>query len=207
MSRLANTDHPIHEILAQRWSPYGFAETTVSREDLASLFEAARWSASSYNEQPWRYIVATRDEADAFKRLLSCLVDTNQAWARFAPVLALGIVREAFSRNGAPNRVALHDLGAASASLTFEAGARGLLVHQMGGIHPDKARALYGIPGGFAVVTALAIGYPGIPPNLPEEYRQRDIATRERKPLRELVFAQRWGNSWNGAAAGEVRTD
>ncbi|MBP7937372.1 MAG: nitroreductase family protein [Phycisphaerae bacterium] len=195
MNRLATTDHPIHKILAQRWSPCGFAETPVPPEDLKSLFEAARWAASSYNEQPWRYIVATRDDPEAFDQLLSCLVEANQAWARFAPVLTLGIAKRTFSRNGAPNRVALHDLGAASASLTFEAGARGLMVHQMGGIHPEKARAAYRIPDDFEVATALAIGYPGTPSGLPAEYRQRDSTPRQRKPLRELVFAKDWGQA------------
>ena len=125
MSRLASTDHAIHRILTARWSPCGFAETAVSHEDLRSLFEAARWSASSYNEQPWRYLIATREAPEEFERLLSCLVDANQAWARFAPVLGLGIAKRTFSRNGAANRVALHDLGAASASLTFEAAPAG----------------------------------------------------------------------------------
>ncbi|HOW72788.1 MAG TPA: nitroreductase family protein [Phycisphaerae bacterium] len=115
VSRRAPTDHPIHEILAQRWSPCGFAETPVLPEHLKSLFRAARWAASSYNEQPWRHIVATRDDPEVFDQLLSYPVEANQAWARFAPVLAVGIAKRTFARNGAPNRVALHDLGAATA--------------------------------------------------------------------------------------------
>lgn len=175
----------------------------MATEDLKSLFEAARWAASSYNEQPWRYIIATRDDAVAFDKLLSCLIDANQVWARFAPVLALGIAKRTFSRNGAPNRVALHDLGASSASLTFEAGARGLVVHQMGGIHRDKARALYQIPDDFEVVTALAVGYSGTPSGLPDECRERDSAPRERIPLKELVFAGSWGRTWNRIARND----
>jgi len=200
MSRRAETDHPIHDILAERWSPYGFAETPVPAEDLKALFEAARWAASSYNEQPWRYIVAFRNDPAAFDKLLSCLVEANQPWARFAPVLILGIARKTFSRGGSPNRVALHDLGAASASLTFEAGARGLMVHQMGGIHPEKARMLYGIPEDFEVVTALAVGYAGTPAGLPEEYESRDAAPRRRKPLGETVFAGDWDRPWDETA-------
>lgn len=196
MKRLATTDNPIHEILAQRWSPCGFAENPVSPKDLKSLFEAARWSASCYNEQPWRYIVASRDNSEEFNKVLSCLVEANQVWAHFAPVLALGIAKKTFSRNGSPNRVALHDLGAASASLTFEAGGRGLMVHQMGGIHPEKAKQLYSIPEDFEVVTALAIGYPGTPSGFPDEYRERDSSRRERRPLRELVFVAKWDQPW-----------
>jgi hypothetical protein len=96
--------------------------------------------------------------------------------------------------------VALHDLGAASAGLTFEAGARGLLVRQMGGIDPEKARSLYRIPEDFEVVTALAIGYAGTPSGLPDECRRRDSAPRQRRPLRELVFAGDWNRPWNEVA-------
>src|SRR5690606_38745884 len=86
----ATPNHPIHELLARRWSPYAFADRPVSKEDLQSLFEAARWAPSSSNEQPWSYIVATRDEPQECARLLSCLVEGNQAWAQAAPVLAIG---------------------------------------------------------------------------------------------------------------------
>ncbi len=189
----AKPDHAIHELIARRWSPYGFADRPVSQDDLRSLFEAARWSASSYNEQPWRYIVATRDDAEGFARLLSCLVEGNQAWAKAAPVLALGCTSLKFALNGKPNAAAIHDLGLASATLTFEATARGLFVHQMIGILPDKARAVYGVPEGFQPLTGLAIGYAADPNSLPEKFRERDLAPRPRKPLAEFVFAGHWG--------------
>ena len=143
----ASPDHPIHELLAKRWSPYAFADRPVSDDDLRSLFEAARWAASSYNEQPWRYIVATKADPEEFERLLSCLVEGNQAWAKAAPVLALGCTSLNFALNGKPNAAAQHDLGLASASLTLEATARGLFVHQMIGILPDRVRELYASPG------------------------------------------------------------
>jgi nitroreductase len=111
-----------------------------------SLFEAARCSASSYNEQPWRYIVATQDDPEQFQQLLSCLVVTNQLWAEAAPVIALGAVSLKFALNGQDNRAAVHDLGLASSNLQLEATARGLFMHQMIGILPDKARKLYDIP-------------------------------------------------------------
>src|SRR5215216_334703 len=107
----AAPDHPIHEFIAQRWSPYAFADRPVSKEDLQSLFEAASWSASSYNEQPWRYIVATKADPAEFQRLLACLVDGNQVWAKAAPVLALGCTSLNFVRNGKPNAAAVHDVG------------------------------------------------------------------------------------------------
>jgi nitroreductase len=120
----ATPDHPIHELLSRRWSPYAFADRDVSAEDLRAIFEAARWAASSYNEQPWSFVVATRHEPDAFQRVLSCLVEGNQAWARHAPVLALGVARDTFSRNDRPNAAARHDLGLATGNLLTEATAR-----------------------------------------------------------------------------------
>lgn len=189
----ASPDHPIHELIARRWSPYAFADRPVSDDDLRSLFEAARWAASSYNEQPWTYILATKGEPDEFDRLLSCLVEGNQGWAADAPVLALGCTSLRFTRNGKPNAAAIHDLGLASATLTLEATARGLVVHQMIGILPDKARELYLIPEGVQPVTGLAIGYAADPSTLSEKYRERDLAPRSRKPLNEFVFDGEWG--------------
>ena len=189
----ASTDHPINELLATRWSPYAFADRPVSDGDLRSLFEAARWAPSSYNEQPWSYIVATRDEPAEFEKLLSCLVEANQAWARAVPALALGVVRLRFMRNDQPNRAAVHDLGLAAGNLVVEATARGLHVHQMIGVVPERARELYGIPEGSEAWTGLAIGYVGDAAKLPEQLRSRDTAPRQRKPLEQFVFGGSWG--------------
>ncbi|MGA3193273.1 MAG: nitroreductase family protein [Candidatus Bathyarchaeia archaeon] len=193
MHKQATPDHPIHELIARRWSPYAFAERAVSDDDLRSLFEAARWAASSYNEQPWSYVVATKADTAEFERLLSCLVEGNQPWAKAAPALALGCTSLRFARNNKPNAAAVHDLGLASATLTLEATARGLFVHQMIGILPERARELYGIPEGVQPLTGLAIGYAADPNLLPEAYRQRDLAPRQRKPLAEFVFGGQWG--------------
>lgn len=192
-AKQASPQHPIHELIARRWSPYAFADRPVSEDDLRSVFEAARWAASSYNEQPWRYLVATKAEPEEFERLLSCLVEGNQFWAKAAPVLALGCTSLLFALNGKPNAAAVHDLGLASASLTLEATARGLLVHQMIGILPDKARELYRIPEGVQPLTGLAIGYAADPNILPERLRERDLTPRTRKRLAEFVFGGEWG--------------
>jgi nitroreductase len=194
-SKRATPDHPIHELIADRWSPYGFADRAVSAADLRSLFEAARWAPSSYNEQPWSYIVATKDDAENFARLLSCLVEGNQAWAQAAPALALGCTSLAFQRNGQPNAAAVHDLGLAAGNLCLEATARGLSVHQMIGILPAKARAEFHIPEGVQPLTGLAIGYAADAATLPEKYRERDLAPRTRKPLAEFVFGGAWGTA------------
>lgn len=189
----AQPDHPIHELISKRWSPYGFADRDVAESDLAALFEAARWAASSYNEQPWRYIVARRGEGEEFARVLSCLVEANQAWARSAPVLALGIAATRFARNDRPNKAALHDLGAASAQLTLEATHRGLLVHQMIGIDPDRAREVYDLPENVEALTGLAIGHPAAPDAVPDPFRERDTTARTRRTLSESVFTGEWG--------------
>lgn len=189
----ANPDHKIHELVATRWSPYVFADRPVSAPDLRSLFEAARWAASSYNEQPWHFIVATKDDPEEYDRLLSCLVDPNQAWASQCPVLILGVVSTHFRRNDAKNSVALHDLGLAAATLTFEATARGISVHQMSGILPEKAKKAYDIPDGFVAVTAIALGYAGDPDQAPEQLGNRDRNPRTRRPQEEFVFSGSWG--------------
>ncbi len=202
----AATDYPIQEVLAVRWSPYAFADKPVPEDELRSLFEAARWAPSSYNEQPWRYIVATRTEPAEFERLLSCLVEGNQAWAKAVPVLALGVVSLRFARNGKENRAAVHDLGLAAGNLLVEATARGLGVHQMIGILPDKAREVYGIPEGYEAWTAIAIGYPGDPKSLPAPLKERDAAPRQRKRLNEFVFSTEWGNPAPLVAGKAART-
>jgi len=185
----AATDFPIHDFLAERWSADAFDGRPVDREDLLSLFEAARWAASSYNEQPWSYIVALRDDAVEFEKILSCLWEGNQAWAKSAPVLALAVVNTKLARNGKENRAAVHDLGLASANLVFEATSRGLVVHQMAGIVPEKAKALYHVPDDCEVWTALAIGYPGT------EQPQTELKPRRRKKLKEFIFSGNWGKS------------
>ena len=188
-------DHPVHELVAARWSPYAWADRSVDDSDLAALFEAARWAASSYNEQPWRWIVAHSKNPDAHAQLLSTLVEGNQAWARNAPVLAIGLTATTFSRNGKPNKAAHHDLGLAAGNLCFEATARGLAVHQMIGIEPERVREVYGVPTEMEPLTGLAIGYAGEAASLPESLRERDLAPRSRKRLSELVFEERWGRS------------
>ena len=188
----AATDHAILQILSNRWSPYGFEDRPVAEDDLCALFEAARWAASSYNEQPWNYLVATRNNSSEFERLLSCLVEANRAWAKAAPVLVLGVVSLRFAKNDQDNRAAVHDLGLASGNLVVEATARGLSVHQMIGILPDQARKIYQIPEHYEAWTAMAIGYKANPATLPEALKARDLTPRQRKPLNEFVFTGLW---------------
>jgi nitroreductase len=193
MENREKANFPIHDLLARRWSPRAFSDRPVEPEKLRSLLEAARWAPSSYNEQPWAYQVATREDPVEHARLLSVLVEGNVAWAQRAPVLMLSVAKLNFDRSGKPNRHAFHDVGMASASLVFQATALGLLVHQMAGFSVEKARELYGIPEGWEPAAAFALGYQGKPDSLPERIRERELAPRTRKPLEQFVFTGRWG--------------
>lgn len=193
MNKPPTTDYPIHDLLSSRWSPYGFSGRPVDESDLCSLFEAARWAASSFNEQPWRFLVATKDDSAEYARMVSCLVDANQEWAKRAPVLILAVASTKFSRNDKPNLSAWHDVGLASASLLLEATARGLSAHWMAGIHRDKIAAEYGLPEGYEPVTGIALGYAEEIEAVPEPFRKRDSGTRTRKQINEFVFAGGFG--------------
>lgn len=195
MQKPAVTDVPLDDLIRNRWSPRAFADTPVAPEVLRSLFEAARWAPSSSNEQPWAYIVAAKEDAANFAKLVSILIEFNANWAGKAPILALSIAHTVMARDGKPNRHALHDVGSATAQLTFEANSRGLLVHQMAGFHADKAHQVFSIPADWEPVAAMAIGYPGDPASLPQALQDRELAPRIRKPLAEFVMTGAWGHT------------
>lgn len=193
MERPPQTRYPLHDLLRRRWSPLAFHDRPVAPELLGSLLEAARWSASSYNEQPWNIILATREEPEEFERLAACLVEGNQVWARRAPVLLLSVAKLRFDRDGRENTHASYDVGQAMAYLTVQATALGLFVHQMAGFRPDQARETYGIPPTHAPVSAAAVGYYGRPERLPEDLQQRERSPRQRKSLESFAFTGQWG--------------
>ena len=194
MEKSADTAHPIHDLLARRWSPRAFADRPVPPDILRSLWEAARWAPSSANQQPWSFLVAAKDDPQEFARMLDCLVEGNQIWAKQAPVLMISVAAK-LDRDNDPNAHARYDVGQAVADLSVQATAAGLFVHQMAGILPDKIRELYQIPDSHEPVTGLALGYPGNPEQLPDKLRQRELAPRTRKPIGEFVFAGRWGQA------------
>jgi len=194
MSKNAATNHPIHNTLAVRWSPYAFSDRPVRPADVASLFEAARWAPSSYNEQPWRYILGIKGDGETHERILACLIEKNRAWVQNAPVLAIGVVVRNFVDSGEPNKAAEHDLGLASANLVVEATTRRLHVHQMIGLDPDAARQAFALPEETEALTALAIGYRETSAHMNQALIERDTAPRSRRPLSEFVFTNRFGN-------------
>jgi nitroreductase len=185
--------YPVHEFIRKRRSPRAFSTKSVEAETLGSLLEAARWAPSSFNEQPWNFIVATQQNRPDFERLLACLTQFNIEWARHAPVLMLSIARLISESSGKPNRHAFHDVGQSIAGLTFQATAFGLVVHQMAGFDVQKARHEFSIPDDHEPVAVAAIGYPGDPATLSDKLRARELAPRKRKLLREFVFTGTWG--------------
>jgi nitroreductase len=177
-----------------RWSPRSFSDREVSASDLAKVFEAARWAASSHNEQPWRFLVGTRG-SEAYTKIFDSLMAFNQLWAKAAPVLILGVSKAKFTQNDSPNRVALYDLGAAASILTLQAKALGLATHQMAGFDQDAARAAFEIPEDYVIGAVIALGYQGEPHALPnEQFRTQETSPRTRKPLKDFVFSA-WGTA------------
>jgi len=177
------------DIILKRWSPRSYADKPVPSSDLTKVFTAASWAASSTNEQPWRFLVGKKGDA-TYAKILDALVDFNKTWAATAPVLILSVAKKTFTKNGNPNGYALHDVGAASATMSLQATALGLHTHGMGGVDKDRARKNFEIPEGFEVGAAWALGYLGEPDALPESYRAMETAARTRNPLNEFVFAE-----------------
>jgi nitroreductase len=189
----APTQYSVHELIRSRWSPRAYADRFVEQDKLLSLLEAARWAPSSFNHQPWRFIVATKDNPTEYNRLLSILVEFNQGWAKNAPVLILAVAKLHFD-DGKLNRHAFHDTGLALENLVIQATALGLSTHQIAGFQVDQAREQYEIPSEYEPATVITVGYAGDPQSLPDGLKERELAPRVRKPLKEIVFTQKWEN-------------
>jgi len=198
MNKPALSRFPLDPLVAERWSPLAFAARPIEPAKLGSLFEAARWAPSCYNEQPWRFLAATRDDVDGHARLLSCIVEANARWAANAPLLILSVASLAFTRNQKPNRHAQHDVGLAAQNLVIQAQAMGLCVHQMGGFDAQKARELCAIPDGFEPMAMIAVGYRAPADSLPEDLQARENAPRERNELTSILYGADWGSGFSG---------
>ena len=184
---MTEPDAPILEAISNRRSPRAFAEREPTTAELASIFEAARWASSCFNEQPWRYIVARRSEGEIHAKALEGLNPFNRAWAAAAPVIGFSLARVEFG-NGKPNRHAWHDVGAATTQAAIQAASMGLVIHQMAGIEAEVVRAHFDVPEELEVVAGFALGWPGDPASLPEPLREREQAPRTRRPLSELLL-------------------
>lgn len=186
---------PIHELISRRRSIRAFSQQPVEQEKLFNLFEAARWALSSYNQQPWHFVLTTHDDSTAYHRLLSTLSERNASWAQNAPVLLLVVAQRMLDATGSPNKHAWLDVGFAVANLTLQATSLGLFVHQMGGFDAEKARTLFEIPEGYDPVNVIAIGYPDNPDELPPPLRDRQRAPRKRKSADNFVYHGTWANT------------
>ena len=195
MYKPADTKYPVHELIRNRWSPYAMSPKRIEPAVLGSLFEAARWSPSSYNEQPWCFFVATQDQPAEFAKLLGCLVEFNQGWAKNAFALALSCAKLAFDKNGKPNRHAYHDVGMATENIFLQAESHGLHCHGMAGFEEEKARSRFHIPAGWDPVAAFAIGHAAEGASADPKLAQRDQDPRVRKPLSDCVYTGAWGQS------------
>ena len=192
----ARTDHDVLDVIRHRWSPRAFDPTRdVARNELLRLFEAARWAPSSYNEQPWRFIVVTRrHQSESHRRLIASLTAKNQAWAAAAPLLVVVCVRATLERNEAPNSHAWYDTGQAVAFLTLQATSQGLSTRQMQGFDAEQARAACEVPSPYEPAVVIAIGYEGDPSTLTvDQHRAAEQSPRARRPAAEFVFEERWG--------------
>ncbi|MFI5179114.1 MAG: nitroreductase family protein [Vicinamibacterales bacterium] len=195
--KAARPDHEILDVIQRRWSPRAFDPARdVTREALLRLFEAARWAPSAGNEQPWRFVAASRHSTpDAFASILSSLEPKNRAWADVAPVLVLVVVNEARQPGYEPS-AAWYDAGQAVAFLTLQATSMGLSVRQMEGFDRGRAREACAVPAPFAPAVVMAVGYAGDPEALPlERHRAAERQPRSRRAVAEFVFEGTWGRT------------
>ncbi|MBW1640113.1 nitroreductase [Microbacterium resistens] len=189
LDRTAPTEHPVLDVLADRWSPRAYdASTPIDEAKLASALEAARWSPSANNSQPWRFIVARRG-TELHEGIQSALMGFNQVWAGNAAVLIVAIAETA-NAEGAPYTHAIYDLGQAVAHLSVQAHHDGLVVHQMSGFVPETIRELVDLEERFAPTTVIALGELGDIDALPDPLQEREVAPRVRRPLVETVVAE-----------------
>ena len=193
--RPAPTNIAIHDLLKRRWSPRAFdPNRPVTREQLKVLLEAGRWAPSCNGDEPWRYLIWDKGrDPQGWQKAYDCLNENNKKWVKNVPLLMLSCAGSAFEATGKPNRWTQHDTGAASVSMALQAGAMGLVIHQMGGWDADKARAAFAIPPEFTPMAMVAVGYQAGPDILDEETKAKEMRPRGRKPVVERFYEGGWG--------------
>ncbi len=190
----ANTQYPIHELLKKRWSPRAFDEKPIEKDKLKRILEAARWSPSASNEQPWHFIVGYKND-ETYDKIFETLVEFNQMWTKFAPVLMISVGRKKSIKTGGENRDFRYDVGQSVAHMSIQAMSENIYVHQMAGFDPEKARELFQIPDDHIAITAIALGYIGKPEILHPRMQKSETALRERKTINEFVFSDQFGKT------------
>ena len=192
MTENLDTEAIVLDTLLRRRSTRAFDPSPVPAWKLRRVFEAARWAPSSFNEQPWRFIVTTDEQPAGRQKLLESLYESNRVWAKDAPVLILAAASTVRSRTGQINRHATCDLGQSVANLSTEATALGLAVHQIGGFNPETVRSAFQLPDEVVPVVVIALGAPGDPLRLPERLGSLESSPRTRKAVTEMVFYGKW---------------
>jgi nitroreductase len=182
----------LHRLIKKRRSPVSFSSQNIKEEDMALLFEAARWAPSSNNQQPWRFIYATKEDKESYDKFFNLLNDGNKIWAKSAPVLMLGIGERISTYKNRPNRFAFYDLGMAVGNMLFQATSMGIYVHQMGGYDVERAREVFSISEKYEPAAILAIGYKGEIDHLPMELKRRELSKRKRNETDSFVFKNEW---------------
>jgi nitroreductase len=179
-------EYDVDEIFLNRWSPRAMSGEEISEDELMTLFEAAKWAPSSFNNQPWRFLYARRN-TENWLPFFNLLAEFNQAWAKNASALIVITSKKTFEHNGKPARTHSFDAGAAWQNLALQGSARGLGVHGMQGFDYDKAREVLNVPDDCEVEAMVAVGKPGNKEELPEKLREREFPSA-RKKLSEIVF-------------------
>ena len=196
LENIADTEHEIFALLKQRYSPRTFKDENVNDRHVQQLFEAARWSASCYNIQPWRFIFAKK-ESEGYNKIMGCLSDFNKSWAVNAPLLMLSAYKKT-NEEGEENFHALHDLGLCLGNMTVQAQYMGIALHHMAGVDWKKAHEVFDVPKGYHITTAIAVGYYGGElEDLSEDLQEQETAQRKRKPLSEFAFEEEWQTAGN----------
>jgi len=178
-------DYPIESIFVRRWSPRAMSGEPITEKEMLTLFEAARWAPSTYNEQEWRFLYARRDTPQ-WPVFLGLLAERNQQWCVRAALLGLVVAHKVFQANGKPNPVHVFDSGLAYENLALQGAAMGLVVHGMAGFDYDKARTALSVPDDYAVCAMFAAGRPGDPDQLDPQMREIEKPS-PRKPVREII--------------------
>jgi nitroreductase len=189
----AVTDHPIHDLLRKRWSARAFSSRRVEKTKLFSILEAARWTPSSRNEQPWRYIIFTTDNPSRLLEAQSVLLESN-SFAKQAPILICAITKKTYTDSLELNRLYFHDLGAANENMFLECFNQGLIMHEMGGFNVKLAKEIFNIPDDYEVGIMIAVGYQGTNDSLPDKFKVKNKKPRERKHLSQIAFLEDLGH-------------
>jgi nitroreductase len=187
-NKKAITSYPIMSLIAERWSPRAFENRPLEDEKIMSIFEAGRWSASSMNDQPWRFVYAKSLNNEHFAKLFDTLTDGNKLWVKNVPLLIACFYKKTYFSVNRENRNAKFDLGLAVQNMTIQALNLEIFVHPMGGFDVAKLKLNLNISEDFEPVIILAAGYLGNPDILPEDVKIKELATRTRKKLDEIAF-------------------